>query len=798
MRRLLLCASTSTMKECSALLQKTLLLMKNGETLCKKARAMKKNLVLCAVAAVVLSACAKEIVPENSGFQNLKTVTFEADASSQTRTTLVDGTKVYWCAGDQIYVKGAPEAFTNALEGEETAARAAFTGDVEPADVYYAVYPYVESWEDNSARTKIPVIQQAANGTFGNGYNITAAKTTSQDMTFGFKNVLGYIKFTSNLPEGSISSVIVSTNAGEKISGNIMIDVEADVPVAEALDAKAYTALSFDNALAEGEYYIAMIPGEYTQGLTIDFVASDGYVSTVYVDYPITLKAGHINPIGTLDNLTWYDPSEGSENSVWKGKFVTGDEGQMVCKDLAGDKFDWYSVTPGDTLRIYGYTSEYRPETWSMSLVGISSGKALDVLPEKYEKAETVSIELTQEVLDEICLNEGLGITGIDYCFTNIEIIPAVVEEPEDPIEPEEGVTVIWKGKFDTGAWSGGITDLANGGYDWSQHKPGDIIKFYGGPTDPTAENSVFSLRLGDDWARFLSGVPQYITMQGEYSVTLSQVMIDELVDNNGLIIQGDNCTLTRIEIIEGTDEGGDEGEAEEAALLWEGEFLISGWNGFDSLSWSGYDWSSCQPGNVLKITGTVPAADWWCLSLRVGADWSGLNGVPAQYEKPGIIYIELTQEIIDDLVARGGLIIQGDGGYTLTKIELYEEMPDELVLWEGAYECGTNYSGALQVTLGDVPYGAVLNIGYETPAGVGDGYYQIKLNYVGSDWSWNALGSTEADVNEWGFIPLGVNTEKYSVALTDSDVDAINAGKKAIIVQGYAATITNVSLTIE
>ena len=55
---------------------------------------MKRNLILCAVAAVVLSACAKEIAPENSGFQNLKTVTFEADASSQTKTTLVDGTKV--------------------------------------------------------------------------------------------------------------------------------------------------------------------------------------------------------------------------------------------------------------------------------------------------------------------------------------------------------------------------------------------------------------------------------------------------------------------------------------------------------------------------------------------------------------------------------------------------------------------------------------------------------------------------------------------------------------------------------
>ena len=590
----------------------------------------------------------------------------------------MDGTKVYWCAGDQIYVKGAPEAFTNALEGDETAARAAFTGEVEPADSYYAVYPYVESWDGNSAMTKLPVIQKAANGTFGNGYNITAAKTTSQDMTFGFKNVLGHVKFTSNLPEGSISSVIVTANGGEKISGNIMIGVEADVPVAEALDAKAYTVLSFDNKLAEGEYYIAMLPGEYTQGLTFDFVASDGYVATVYVDYPITLKAGHINPIGTIDNLTWYDPSEGSENSIWKGKFVTGDEGQMVCKDLAGDKFDWYGVTPGDTLRIYGYTSEYRPETWSMSLVGISSSKALDVLPEKYEKAETVSIELTQEVLDEICLNEGLGITGVDYCFTNIEIIPAVVEEPEEPIIPGEGETVIWEGKFVSGTW-GGNTDLSWDKYDWSQHNPGDVLKIYGGPTDPEAENWVLSLRVGDGWD-FLAGVPQYLNKVYDYTVTLTQEMIDDLVARGGLVVQGDNYTMRMITVKEG---------------------------------------------------------------------------------------------------------------------EVSEDGEVSVVLWEGSTNLGTDWSTAVQIQgPAKIPYGAKLHVEYETPEGVGDGYYQIKFCYIGADWGWVQMESHLPYANDYGCVTLVTGSSHYALPLIDADVDAINNGK-GLVIQGYAATITKVYYTI-
>lgn len=774
---------------------------------------MKRNLILCAVAAVVLSACAKEIVPENSGFQNLKTVTFEAEASSQTRTTLVDGTKVYWCAGDQIYVKGAPEAFTNALEGDETAARAAFAGEVEPADAYYAVYPYVESWEGTSARTKLPVIQQAANGTFGNGYNITAAKTTSQDMTFGFKNVLGYVKFTSNLPEGSIRSVVVSANGGEKISGNIMIDVAADVPVAEALDARSYTAVNFDSELAEGEYYIAMLPGEYAQGLTFDFVASDGYVATVYVDYPLTLKAGHINPIGTIDNLTWYDPSEGSENSIWKGKFVTGDEGEIVFEELSGDNFDWYGVTPGDTLRIYGSTSEYRPQTWSMSLVGIASGEALSVLPEKYEKAETVSVELTEEVLNEICLNEGLGITGVDYCFTNIEIIPAVVEEPEEPVEPEEGVTVIWEGKFDTGAWSGGITDLAYGAYDWSQHKPGDIIKFYGGPTDPAAENWVFSLRLGDDWAAFLTGAPQYIGKVSEYSMTLTQDMIDELVANNGLIIQGDNYTMTRIEAIAGPEDSGDEsGEI----ILWEGENYIT-WDNdgaVKALAYGGYDWSSVVPGTILKIY--LTAEDGASLRIAKGDSWSGIPGFAA---RPGYnaewdlvnlnssttsFTMTILEEDIDALVNGQGLVVCGDK-ITVTKIVLLTEVPgesDEVVVWEGEMT-STGYSNCeigneMDWVSAGLPAESAVRI-YFNVSNPDNWAFQIIEGHWGPKWFATDADGTQAgayghNFSVWntdaslGYIEFDVNEEMYA-AMTTQQYWGF-----AIILQGDNVTFTKIT----
>lgn len=109
---------------------------------------------------------------------------------------------------------------------------------------------------------------------------------------------------------------------------------------------------------------------------------------------------------------------------------------------------------------------------------------------------------------------------------------------------------------------------------------------------------------------------------------------------------------------------------------------------------------------------------------------------------------------------------------------------------------CGTSYAG-LSVSPGEIPYGSTLNVGYETPDGVGDGYYQIKLLYVDSGWGWNDMSSTASDVNEYGYVTLSTSATEYSVKLTDSDVDAINAGK-GIVVQGYAAVITKVSYTVE
>lgn len=108
--------------------------------------------------------------------------------------------------------------------------------------------------------------------------------------------------------------------------------------------------------------------------------------------------------------------------------------------------------------------------------------------------------------------------------------------------------------------------------------------------------------------------------------------------------------------------------------VIWEGSWTNSGWGGNQDLAWGGFDWSTVAPGTTLTLHVTpVDPSGWWCVSFRHGQNWGNLPGdVGAQIDTPedGMASIVLTQEIIDDLVNNGGLVITGDG-YTLTKVTL-------------------------------------------------------------------------------------------------------------------------------
>ena len=86
--------------------------------------------------------------------------------------------------------------------------------------------------------------------------------------------------------------------------------------------------------------------------------------------------------------------------------------------------------------------------------------------------------------------------------------------------------------------------------------------------------------------------------------------------------------------------------------------------------AWGGYDWASVEAGTVLRIT--YDAVDGVETQFRVSnGSWAALPGTVDPYKpEESPFELELTQEMLDELVANGGMVITGQGA-TITAVIL-------------------------------------------------------------------------------------------------------------------------------
>lgn len=262
--------------------------------------------LLTYIVSLMSVSCVDEISDSSLLMQEI-TFTASFDASSETKTILVNGREVYWLPGDRISISGAPDAFTSL--SDEQSANTIFSGTAFPADEYYAIYPYdnVFSWMETEAMVTLVEDQPAVKGTFANGVNLSAAYTSTDDMSLIFHNIIGYIKFTVSENSGSIKSVEVRSNGGEFLSGvfNVGFDDATKLPVITSTGTSQSVRLSSEFVLEPGDYYIAMIPGTYTEGLTLKFTDAEGAFAEKSIDKELTLSAGKIKNIGTVKGLVF-------------------------------------------------------------------------------------------------------------------------------------------------------------------------------------------------------------------------------------------------------------------------------------------------------------------------------------------------------------------------------------------------------------------------------------------------------------------------------------------------------------
>ena len=251
----------------------------------------------------------------------------------QTRTMTDDGVNILWNDGDKIglFVANSSTAedrkrsavFQTSLQ--EPSAEAVFNkiNDLEAGLAngrYYAAYPYeaISRWGSQNAMDNqpaarrcyvmIPANQTAAKGCWDHKAGILAASSTTS--TFSFKHAVAYLRFEVTDQTGEFMSVRLSSADNTKLSdpqASVHLSASGQVSVAPSASASDYVILKSsvsDSAFVQSAYYIAIMPGDYSSGLTLSFVNEKGLVAE-RSSGALTLNPGEVSDWGPIAALTF-------------------------------------------------------------------------------------------------------------------------------------------------------------------------------------------------------------------------------------------------------------------------------------------------------------------------------------------------------------------------------------------------------------------------------------------------------------------------------------------------------------
>ena len=295
--------------------------------------------------------------PETTPAGNQVTMTFTANApapAAGTRTSLVEGTQVYWTPDDVIGVysctsegysleePGSP--FTTDLSA--AAPTASFTGEAtEGASQYIAVYPrdMFAGCMWSPAMTMLgftlPPVQQAVEGGFATGLNPSWAMTDDMGGDLTFKNLCALVKFRiSGGNADELKSVTLTDLGSIGLSGTTqyVYAPSMDMEMVRAVVPSVTLTGSFTTGT---DYYFVVAPSvdapaALKNGFSLTFTRTDGASFTKTARGGIgdtNLAAGMILDLGAI-NLSGATYQEAITN--------------LAFINAVGDKVGW-EVTGG-------------------------------------------------------------------------------------------------------------------------------------------------------------------------------------------------------------------------------------------------------------------------------------------------------------------------------------------------------------------------------------------------------------------------------------------------------------------
>lgn len=314
------------------------------------------------------------------------------------------------------------------------------------------------------------------------------------------------------------------------------------------------------------------------------------------------------------------------------------------------------------------------------------------------DEVVTVGYTLVKPVFGAFSVNPAAAGSPLTITGTDLDLVTSVTFGGDLKVDVEnpsgEAVTV----SVPTLAQSGVVKlNLANGtsveceelSVDTPQacyilELPEAGTEIYGGTVliVPVAnEDKLVEVRVNGQTVNYLlNGTMLYISLPD----TAASGTVVALVSSNGTVEYTIDCIPNTIQ----------------KKVIWSGSWDCGNWAGNSDLAYGAFDWTTVEAGTKMVMEFTQDSSQgWWQIALRHGDSWGDLpeNTFFELAAGQTSLEVELTQPMLDDLIANMGLIITGCN-YTLTKITLVTEISLETVVWSGAEESGAGMGRNIEV----------------------------------------------------------------------------------------------------
>ena len=289
---------------------------------------MKVYLFAAAAIVAVLFSCSKtEVQPAG----DVSVSTFTARTVS-TKITIDSEWRLWWEVDDAVAINDGSATYSfsaDAAGSTTTLSREGF--EIDAAADYHAVFPYaaVSGFSGSTATITVAGGRTAAAGVYPSAPSV--AKTTGAARSFSFLNVCGLVSFV--LTESDVASIVLFGGNGEDIAGTVTVSTETGV-VGEVVAGEKSILLkpAAGSAFATGRYYVAVLPGSFSGGMSISLYKTDG-----------TRVRRNINAF-TLGRSTHVDLENVDEGRTWKTSYTIKNADELQAFLSLADRLPASSV----------------------------------------------------------------------------------------------------------------------------------------------------------------------------------------------------------------------------------------------------------------------------------------------------------------------------------------------------------------------------------------------------------------------------------------------------------------------